>query len=215
LISSWIEIFTKQDFVELGKPNGGIRAESVFMWTGDETGLRTNPARDTNIPTYSDQADKLDHNTLNACMALAANGTEPPVEWLFIRDARSLLNARQYRRAVIDAGTAAELAMTTLIDRRLGNAEEAIKKALYAKYQTLSGRNQLMNKLDAGDTPERLQQDLGEPRNNAAHTGASPIFDDASLAIRKATELVEQAHPLSSFMPQPMNAANSSAAQTN
>jgi hypothetical protein len=42
----------------------------------------------------------------------------PPAEWLFIRDARSLLSAGDFRRAVIDACTAAELSVTALIDRK-------------------------------------------------------------------------------------------------
>ena len=201
LITSWIEIFTGQDFVELGKSKGGMRADSIIMWVGDENDARVNPARDRNIPTYSDLADKLDHVTLTACMTLAGNGIEPPDEWLLIRDARSLQNARHYRRAVIDAGTAAELAMTTLLDRNLSSSDPAIKKALYDKYQTLNGRSQLLKKLSAGTVPERLQQELSEPRNDAAHGGASPTFDETSLAIAKAAELVEQAHPLAGLLP--------------
>jgi len=45
----------------------------------------------------------LDRQQLQAATDLAASDSSPHVEWLFIRDARSLLNAGEYRRAVIDA----------------------------------------------------------------------------------------------------------------
>jgi hypothetical protein len=41
---------------------------------------------------------------------------------LFIRDARSLLNAGEYRRAIVDACTA-ELSVTALIDRKFDHAD--------------------------------------------------------------------------------------------
>ena len=57
----------------------------------------------------------LELHDLEACV-IATTNDDPPPEWMFIRDARSLLSAGQQRRAIIDAEAAAELAMTTLID---------------------------------------------------------------------------------------------------
>ena len=109
VLSSWISVFTRQDFVEIGKTRGGIRGGPIVTWSGDKDGYRVNATIDTSVPIVSDDVEILDHRTLTGCMQLAANGTQPPDAWLFIRDARSLVNARQYRRAVLDAGTAAEL----------------------------------------------------------------------------------------------------------
>ncbi len=53
---------------------------------------------------------------------------------------KGAFNDKQYRRAVIDAGTAAELVMTTLIDRKLAGTDSLVKKLLVDKYQTLNGR---------------------------------------------------------------------------
>jgi hypothetical protein len=72
-ISLWISIFTKQDFVEIGKTRSGIRVGPIITWSGDEDGYRVNGSIDKSIPVVSDQVDILDHRTLSACMTLTAN----------------------------------------------------------------------------------------------------------------------------------------------
>ena len=71
----------------------------------------------------------LELHDLEACATAAGNQGPPPVEWLLIRDARSEVNegwdlhaSENLRRGVIDAATAAELAMTALIDKYLDDA---------------------------------------------------------------------------------------------
>lgn len=201
LISSWISIFTRQDFVEIGKTRSGMRVAPIVTWSGNEDGWRHNATIDTSAPIVSDDVEILNHAVLVGCMILAANGTEPPDGWLFIRDARSLVNARQYRRAVIDAGTAAELAMTALIDRKLAGMNFLQRERLLEKHQGLKKLSDLMAVHNAGTPPVRLQQELVEPRNKAAHEGASLSGVEANRAIVKAAELVEQLHPLASLLP--------------
>jgi hypothetical protein len=60
----------------------------------------------------------------------------------------------------------------------------------------MKGRN-------AGTVPDRLQQELAQPRNKAAHEGASLSEAEANTAIAKAAELVEQLHPLGGFATNP------------
>lgn len=90
-----------------------------------------------------------------------------------------------------------------IIDRYLAgiNTDPMVKELLMKRYEPLGGRGQLLAKLNAGTVPQRLQQELGEPRNNAAHAGASPNEVEANTAIDKAVELVEQAYPLTSLLP--------------
>jgi hypothetical protein len=202
LLSNWISIFTRQDLVLIGKSGSGIRFGPIVNWNGDPDGLRVNGSRETSIPVVSDQGvDVLDHQTLLACMSLAADGKKPPDEWLFIRDARSLINARQYRRAVIDAGTAAELAMTALIDGKLTNLNFLEREKLLAKNRGLWELSNLMIERGAGTRPDQLQKDLAEPRNDAAHDGAKLSGDKAEAALAAAINLVEQLHPLHGFKP--------------
>ena len=201
LISTWISLFTRQDFVEIGKTRRGIRVGPIVMWCGDKDGKRVNGSIDKSIPVVSDQVDILDHRTLSGCVTLAANGAQPPDEWLFIRDARSLVSARQCRRAVIDAGTAAELAMTALVDRTLTSMNFLEREKLFEKNRGLWELSNLVVTRNAGTRPSRLQQDLAEQRNSAAHEGASLNEAKANAAIAVAVALVEQLHPLADLLP--------------
>lgn len=202
LLSSWISIFTKQDFVEIGKAGSGIRVGPLVNWLGDDDGYRVNGSRDTSIPVVNDiGVDRLDDATLTRCLTLTENATQPPDEWLFIRDARSLVNAKQYRRAVIDSGTAAELAFTAMIDRQfnINGTSQQVRDQKFNNHKGLYRLSQLLVSENAGTAPARLNEELGRPRNKAAHRGYMPSLAETEDAIAKATEVVEQAFPLASL----------------
>lgn len=59
----------------------------------------------------------------------------------------------------------------------------------------------LMLECSAGTRPDRLQQDLVEPRNKAAHDGAFLSEAKANAAISVAAELAEQLYPLADLLP--------------
>jgi hypothetical protein len=201
LASTWISIFTKQDFVETGKTRSGMRVGPIVTWNGGADGLRVNGSKETSIPNVNDEGvEILNHQTLLARTRLAASGTPPPDEWMFVRDARSLVNARQYRRAVIDAGTAAELAMTALIDPTLTGMNLLQTKKLFEKNGGLWELSNLIVTQNAGTRPDRLQQDLAEPRNRAAHDGGVLSETKANAAIAIAADLVAQLHPLTDLL---------------
>jgi hypothetical protein len=144
----------------------------------------------------------LNLQELRACATAAGNQGLPHAEWLFIRDARSLLGAGQNRRAVIDACTAAELSVTALIDRKfdqLGTSKTDRDQELNT-HHGLQRLIQLNNRVGASTLPRRLQQDVAEPRNRAAHQGEQSSEPEARAAILKATEVVEMAYPLGSLM---------------
>jgi HEPN domain-containing protein len=143
----------------------------------------------------------LDRDQLQRAMDLAGRTARPPAEWLFIRDARSLLRAGEYRRAVIDAATAAELTLTALLDRHFSakSTDAAISEALLDRSQTLGGRCKLVNELIPGKVPARFQQEVTEPRNLAAHTGNMLTRQTGEAAVAKATELVEVVYPRAGF----------------
>lgn len=202
LVSTWISIFTKQDFVEIGKTGSGIRVGPIVTWCGNGAGQRVNGSRDTSIPVVNDVGvDRIDEATLRRCLGLAASATQPPDEWLFIRDARSLINARQYRRAVIDSGTAAELAFTSLIDRQFAanGTSQQDRDQKFSSHKGLYRLSQLLVSENAGTAPALLNEELGRPRNNAAHRGYAPTLAEAQAAVAKSTEVVEQAYPLASL----------------
>ena len=201
-ISLWIAVFTKQDMVEIGKTRSGIRVEPIITWSADKDGFRANGSIDKSRPLVSDQVDVLDHRTLSACMALTASSAAPPLEWLLIRDARSLVTARQYRRAVIDACTAAEVSLTSLIDDKFDadGTPEPDRKSQFDSHHGISRLKRLHGAVGAAGTlPTRLVEDVGTLRNKAAHRGYEPTPTETDLAIDTATAVVELATPLASL----------------
>lgn len=203
LVSSWVSIFTKQDFVEIGKTRSGIRVGPVMTWCGNAEHLRVNGSRETSIPIVNDRGvSRLDENTLVRCLTLAANGTQPPDEWILIRDARSLVNCKQYRRAVIDACTAAELSITALIDNKFSvdGTTATERKSQFDAHHGIAGLKTLHKNVGAaGQLPKRLIENVGATRNKAAHRGYSPTTEETNLAIDAALLVVEQAYPLAKF----------------
>lgn len=209
--TSWVGILTGQDFVGLGGDSSGLtHTRPLFTWTGDEDGQRVDmrwryfPPPIGGIPQRQLRLDEL-----QTCASIAGNQA-PPAEWLLIRDARSLLRAGQNRRAIIDAGTAAEVAMTTLIDRYLvaDGVTEPVRKALADKYRALEGRESLIRILRPGVLSDQMKRDLIHPRNRATHAGREYTGAEAEAAVEMATTIVEAAHPFAGLLSQDGQAAS-------
>jgi serine/threonine protein kinase len=109
-----------------------------------------------------------------------------------------------YRRAVIDAATATEMALRFAISGRLQQRDwssqeigETISDAngldgLFARYTILGSVHNLpVSKID-------VRVDLAKVRNRAAHDGRVPSAKRAIRAVEIANTLVNSAHPLSS-----------------
>lgn len=203
-VCDWLDILTLQDFASLKRAQRSILNDSVQMWSGDSAGVRTAGISYQIFTGGIHQVEVLDAHQLQAALDLAARGTQLDAEWLFMRDARSLFNAGEYRRAVIDACTAAELAVTALIDRKFDEdgTSQAERKREFGAHHGISKLKQLHKKRQAsGQLPKRLVDEVGAPRNRAAHKGASLSRAEAGTAIKTAAEVVSIAFPLSSVVP--------------
>lgn len=198
LVCDWLDVLTLQDFAGLGRAQRSILNDSVQMWSGDSIGIRRAGVNYQVMTGGMNWVEVLDRQRIQAAMDLAASDSSPHVEWLFLRDARSFLNAREYRRVVIDACTAAELSVTALIDRKfdLAGTRQADREDQFSKHHGLAKLIELHNGFKAGKLPRRLYQEVGAPRNKAAHIGARSSEAEARAALIKAAEVVAMAYPL-------------------
>jgi hypothetical protein len=211
--TSWVGILASQDL--LGSPEWDWRRREIIgpdqlEWTSDGHGQRAVFYSGAPKKRVSDTFRILELHDLEACATAAGNQGPPPVEWLLIRDARSEANAGwdlhandSLRRAVIDAATAAELAMTALIDKYLddANALEPVRKALARSSMNLGGKKEVLNLLRPGLLHNRVQNDLINKRNGASHRGEQYDEDETQAALDIATAIVESAYPLASLLP--------------
>lgn len=204
--TSWVGILTGQDFVNLGGSPGGIpRGYPLFTWTSGQSGKREDVRwRSFSLPSQGIPQRGLHLGELQRCVEAAGNHP-PPAEWLFIRDAWSLLRAGQSRRAVLDAGTAAELAMTALIDSYLDDAQisDSAVRSTFGRFNNLIAKQEVLKLLRPGLLPKRTRADLIDLRNAASHgrgkTGRgwdNITFEQARQAVEIASAIVGLAYPL-------------------
>jgi hypothetical protein len=132
---------------------------------------------------------------LEACLSAVARGQTPAPERLHLSDARSLHNDGQWRRAVIDAATAAEVAITSWLDSRLDAAEPDIKAALLDAPLTLGRLHRLYTKL-GGELPGNFDKLVVAPRNHAAHRGLALTEEESAAAIETTSRLLDSVSPV-------------------
>ena len=133
-----------------------------------------------------------------AAVRWADQHQDPPLAYLFLRDARLALRRQDLRRVVVDAATACERGLSDLIRTRradLGpNVLEDVLKSL----------NGLVGLYDYADalTPisavsrKRLSFQLADIRNRVVHTGHMATVAEAEAAIEVTANLLREILPI-------------------
>lgn len=199
-VCEWIEVLTGQAH--------GIPSKTVVLgdhhpaWTavqGIERRLFSTSPQVAEIVHLTGDADAIEPDLFQAALDRAVVGP-PPTEWLLIRDGRVAHHSGSNRRAVIDAGTATELALTKIIEDHLVGTPAIVIEQLLAGHRMLSNRLKLVKKLGAGSSvPSETHKGLVEPRNVATHQGSNLTAMEAREALRIAAIIVDAAYPLASF----------------
>jgi hypothetical protein len=189
-LSSWIEVATGQDLANLGdrRPK---RPQAFHLWGGKPDGTMR-PLALMFHGTFYPPSHSLPSHGLQTILMAIANGQAAPPERLHLSDARSLHNNAQWRRAVIDAATAAEVGITCWIDT---NADEKVKADLAKKPLTLGALWRLYKEL-GGAVPDNFQELVVKPRNDAAHRGMSLSSEQSAAAIDATDALLRSTTPM-------------------
>lgn len=204
-VSAWIEVRYGQDLSRLGLNAPGIRFSDTTL-RAMLFSISGRPVREGHVlpvgssgftVVYSDFAE-IDAAQLQWCIDTAEACGAPSAEWLLVRDAQSLCAGQDYRRAVLDAGLAAELAVTQLIRTHLANrgATEQQITLLLEKTRMLGPRCRFWQESCAGSLPTGYKVRLLDRRNRATHSGAGFSEADVRDVIAVATDIVAQAIPL-------------------
>lgn len=194
-LAEWIEVLSDQD-AERRSPLRDLRHEGAgFTLATREDDMHSLPERSNTTIVVVRHPDPIDLKRWRRIVRLASRGSEPPTEHLLLADARAFQRRGDHRRAVLDAGAAAELSLRRLVDQQLARlGEGGIAERLTAGKDrwTLGRLVQYAGPLTVvGD----LQRDLVEPRNRAAHHSSPVSHDDAQGALTTADSLVELVEP--------------------
>ncbi|MEE6140421.1 hypothetical protein SKC41_29425 [Mycobacterium sp. 050128] len=202
-VSAWVEVLHGQDLSRLGPVEPGIKFSGTTLWSRLYT-LHSHPVRDGAIlpvgsssfgvvwPNYT----SIDARQLQLCIDHAQLHGPPPAEWLLIRDANSLCMGQDYRRAVLDAGLAAELAVTILIRTHLAAASHPDIDGELRAHSMLGRLCGYWTRECGGTLPLDYRTRLIERRNAATHAGSHLPEADVRDAITVAREILVQATPL-------------------
>lgn len=196
--SMWLDIYSELNLLRHGRRKPGILGARYVAYLQHADGKVKSVSWTSSgifqLPKVI-QLPSLDR--LTTSFRAAGEGATLPQEWQYLRDARSWLEARQTRRAVIDGCTAAEVALTNQLDRLLHSADTTVKSELLLRCPGVAELGKLVRALGGITAPRnRLEEKLANVRKLAGHAGTEPSIDEATLALEVAAEAVEHARPL-------------------
>ncbi|QNF94172.1 MULTISPECIES: hypothetical protein [Janibacter] len=188
LAKVWIEILTSQDLEGADRfhwSTGSLhllyRDRLGGAWT---TELRRSSLRQSWRPSMGFGAS----GSLSSAFHAAGCGHAPPLEWQLLREALRAFEIGQYRRVLIEAGIAAEVALTEYLTRvrRMPKAGKPTLGTLVTEEEAAG---------DSSILPARFRESVLTARNQVIHHRLFPTDDDAVAAFQLTVDLLERASP--------------------
>jgi hypothetical protein len=201
----WVRVLTDQDVDEDVEASlVSMRAENLEVLTIDG-GTVSLPGRANSLSINMLEVEALGEQHWRRVLELASSGRLPPVEYLLVSSGRIQLRAHQYRRAVIDAATAVDVALTDLLQTNLAGLPPGLQSTLNQDKQTLGWLVDILNSArglpspiaaTAAQFPSDLKTGLVRVRNDVMHRNRTPTYVEAQRAVAIADEVVRLISPL-------------------
>ena len=135
----------------------------------------------------------------------ARAGDQPPLALTLLTSAARAEATGNWRLAIIDAATAAEVALTTGLTARLSaEASPQVVQALIERTRMLGPRLHLARDLSM-KLPARIHTDLLEHRNAVVHRGTEVTGSHARAAIAAAREVLDEYEPRPAHCQEPLD----------
>lgn len=131
--------------------------------------------------------EPLVESDFKAAILAAERGDRVAIEYLFLRDARASYRNKEYRKAVLEAGLAAEVVLAEIVEAEVGAAFKNGRKPL-CKF-TLGELRQVAQDRNLA-IPAKMTRDWVEQRNRAAHEPDAVEPHAAKDFLGVVTELV-------------------------
>jgi hypothetical protein len=195
-VVDWLETAYSQLLVSAEPPKTG-HAIQPWLWShdGPQRVLHYNNPPLTLSVSMGDSA--VDASALQQVLHLAGSLVRPPLAWRLTRDAQRQHSRGDHRRAVLDAGTAAELALYTALSRQGWTPK--IKKNGDEKQETLGTLVEEADKYSALRIAD-AGTGLVDVRNDAIHRAEMPSDQIARRALELSAQYVEKAWPRSGLV---------------
>lgn len=197
-LRSWCEVLTNQDLDHRApRPSVTVPGHGWEAWVGGEHhhpfgGVRFN-FRDGNPLTRDQLAGIVD---------LAGRSVMPANEQLLLRDSRAALDRGQFRRSVVDAGTAMEMSLHKIL-RAVCAADSSPVADHYEKLAERWTLGPLVSNLaHVCELPDGLTSEAVGLRNRVIHkTAYEPTKVEATSWLALATATADLANPAARALP--------------
>ena len=177
-VRSWVEICTGQDL------DPGHRVYDAETVGAGLTFIAPPREGDLGLQLTTRHIQPVTAAEWRWILAAVRDGKEPPLERLLVRDADAAFARGFYRRAVIDAAAALELALVRIMDERIEEIPESQRKGLAARPSL--GRYIDVAKASGFEfdvTFEDLKR-LNDARNDAVHRAQAPDSFETLMLLR-------------------------------
>jgi len=194
-LKDWCEILMRQD-LDVVAPRNRVRVEGAgwACWhDGDpvQVSYRVTVDFDYGKPLYRTHWNHL--------LTLVGDGIQPPTEYLLLRDARSAQVRGQFRRAVLDAATAMEIALRRLLDEEYQRSPSRLAHELIRSSERWSMGTLWKVVAGLGTLPTSMKENLIGLRNAVVHKNAKmPHGTESKEMLAAASDLLAIASPLDS-----------------
>ena len=202
----WVRVLIDQDVDE------DVETSLVSM-TGKDLEVLTIDGETVSLPRRANsmrinmlEVEALDEQHWRRVLELASAGRAPPVEYALVSSGRIQLRAHQYRRAVIDAATAVDVAVSDLLHANLANLPSGLQTTLNSgRDPTLGWLVDQLNNAGglpasvasiAAQLPSDLKSGLVSVRNDVMHRNRTPTYGEAERTVAISAEVVRLVNPL-------------------
>jgi hypothetical protein len=187
-LRNWIEVLVEQD-LDPDHPlrSHSVMAEGLTLLALDDD-LVSSPRRANQITILGREEEPVNLPTLRRAATLASAGLDPGTAHLLLRDGRAALRRENRRRAIIEVGTALEIALADL-------NRTQVKTAFKGK-PTLGTYVRDPGIVKAAKLPSATQKMVVDPRNDAIHNNIVPTSNAVAAAAQIVVEVVRRIDPL-------------------
>jgi hypothetical protein len=197
-VAVWLQALTQQD-LDPDNPttetSGG--GNGLFMWGIDpqnESFIAL--GRQVMTVTVESRNSWVAGPAWRMALRRASASGGPPLAWEILVAASRAARRGNGRRAIVEVGTAVEIALEQALRDRLGKKNSpATVEAIMEKIRMLGPRIDFGKKLGLL-LPSDIRTSLVEPRNQAAHRGWSPDVAVVGGALRIGRQVLETHVPL-------------------
>lgn len=183
-VRSWVEILTGQDL------DPGHRVYDAETVGAGLTFIAPPHEGELGLRLTTRHVRPVSGDEWRGILAAVREGKEPPLEHLLIRDANAAFARGFFRRAVIDAAAALEIALVRVLDEKIeelpekqrGRLDNRPTLGVYISVAEISG-------FEFEVTFEELKQ-LVDARNDAVHRAQAPDYVGTHILLRVAGEFL-------------------------